>query len=128
MVETRKMFTLDEARRALPLVRVIAADMQETVNLLTELPGGTSFLYGATPLDQLPPKVQDQALEWQERIEGLVGELKEIGVELKGFQPVLVDFPAWRDEEVVFLCWAEGETDIGFWHPVATGFRGRKPL
>ncbi len=128
MVETRRMFTLDEARRALPLVRQIAADMQEAVNHLTKLPSGTSLLYGASPLEELPAGIQAQAREWKERIEALTLELDEIGVEVKGFQPVLVDFPSWRDEEIVFLCWAEGEDDITFWHDLAAGYRGRQHL
>ncbi len=128
MVEQRKMFTLDEARRALPLVRRIAADLQTVVNHLTKLPGGTSLLYGASPLEDLPDGIQSRAGDLQSRIESLAGELTEIGVELKGFQPVLVDFPTWRDEEVVYLCWAEGESDIGFWHSVSEGFKSRQPL
>jgi hypothetical protein len=128
MVEPRRVFTLEEARRALPLVRRIAADMQQTVDMLVKLPGGTSFLYGATPIDNLTPAIQVQARQWQEQIDGLAAELREIGVELKGFQPVLVDFPSWRDEEMVFLCWAEGEDDIAFWHAITSGFRSRQPL
>ena len=128
MTETRKMFTVVEARRALPLVRRIAKDLQEAVDVLTKLPGGTSFLYGASQLDELAPKIQKQADALKDRIENLSREIAELGVELKGFQPVLVDFPSWREEEVVYLCWAEGESDISFWHSVSTGFRGRKPI
>lgn len=128
MVVTRRMFTLDEARRALPLVRQIAADMQEAVNHLTKLPGGTSLLYGASSLEELSAGIQMQAREWKEQIEALALELDEIGVELKGFQPVLVDFPSWREEELVFLCWAAGEDDITFWHDLTAGYRGRQRL
>ncbi len=128
MVETRRMFTLDEARRALPLVRQIAAEMQDAVNRLTKLPGGTSLLYGASPLEELPAGIQIQAREWKERIEALAAELDEIGVEVKGFQPVLVDFPSRRDEDIVYLCWAEGEDDIAYWHDLTAGYRGRQRL
>jgi hypothetical protein len=128
MVNERKTFTLDEARRALPLVKQIAADLQQAVNALTKLPGGTSFLYGASPLDDLSPVHQPKAQELQEQIEALSAELLEVGVEVKGFQPVLVDFLAWRDETMVYLCWAEGETDISHWHSLSEGYRGRHPL
>jgi hypothetical protein len=40
----------------------------------------------------------------------------------------LVDFPALRDEREVYLCWVEGEPDIGFWHDLDAGFAGREPL
>jgi hypothetical protein len=128
MVTERKTFTLDEARRALPLVKKIAADLQQAVNALTKLPGGTSFLYGASSLDELAPVNRPKAQEFREQIEALSAELLEIGVEIKGFQPVLVDFPAWRDEEMVCLCWAEGEADIAHWHALSEGYRGRHPL
>jgi hypothetical protein len=128
MVDKPKMFTLEEARRALPLVRQIAADLQEAVNSLTKLPGGTSLLYGASPLDELPSALQDQARICKERVDALSEEMADIGVELKGFQPVLVDFRSRRDEDIVYLCWAEGEEDIHFWHDLASGYRGRQPL
>ena len=128
MVAERRTFTLEEARRALPLVKQIATELQGAVNRLTKLPGGTSFLYGANHLDELAPSLRPKAEELQVQIEALTGELLEIGVEVKGFQPVLVDFLSWKDEEMVYLCWAEGETDITQWHSLSEGYRGRHPL
>jgi hypothetical protein len=40
----------------------------------------------------------------------------------------LVDFPAVREGTEVYLCWQEGEEEIGFWHEPDTGFAGRRPL
>jgi hypothetical protein len=40
----------------------------------------------------------------------------------------LVDFPALREGAEVYLCWQEGEEEIGFWHEPDTGFAGRRPL
>ena len=40
----------------------------------------------------------------------------------------LVDFPALRDGREIYLCWEEGEEEIGFWHDPDTGFGGRRPL
>jgi hypothetical protein len=128
MVSERRTFTLDEARRALPLVRQIASDLQRAVNALTKLPGGTSFLYGANQLEEIVPSLQPKAADLRQQIDALTAELTEIGVEVKGFQPVLVDFLAWRDENMVYLCWAEGETDILHWHSLEEGYRGRHPL
>lgn len=53
---------------------------------------------------------------------------EELGCELKGLDPGLIDFYAERDGELVYLCWREGETRISFWHPLSTGFAGRRPL
>ncbi len=40
----------------------------------------------------------------------------------------LVDFPAERDGQRVFLCWRLGEEHVAHWHPLDTGFSGRRPL
>lgn len=40
----------------------------------------------------------------------------------------LVDFPALREGAEVYLCWQEGEEEIGFWHEPDAGFAGRRPL
>lgn len=54
--------------------------------------------------------------------------LEEIGVVVKDLDAGLVDFPALRDGEEVFLCWQLGERDVAWWHGLDEGFRGRKPL
>lgn len=40
----------------------------------------------------------------------------------------LVDFPALRDDAEIYLCWQEGEEEIGFWHEPDAGFAGRRTL
>jgi len=40
----------------------------------------------------------------------------------------LVDFLGERDGERVWLCWLVGEDRVGHWHPLDTGFSGRRPL
>ena len=55
-------------------------------------------------------------------------ELQAMGVVLRDLDRGLVDFPARRDGQEIFLCWAEGEDEIGFWHDPESGFAGRRPL
>jgi hypothetical protein len=52
----------------------------------------------------------------------------EWGVELKDPRLGLVDFPAVRGSEVVYLCWREGEPEVTHWHPMTTGYGDRRPL
>ena len=40
----------------------------------------------------------------------------------------LVDFPAEREGERVYLCWRVGEERIAWWHETDAGFAGRTPL
>lgn len=54
--------------------------------------------------------------------------LQEMGVHLKDAREGLVDFLAYRDGELVELCWKLGEQRVAHWHRIGEGFRGRKPL
>jgi hypothetical protein len=58
---------------------------------------------------------------------GLV-ELAERGIILRDATTGLVDFPAERDGEPVFLCWRLGEEEVAFFHGERGGFRSRRPL
>ena len=122
------IFTVDEARRAMPLVSQIANDLQHTVEALKSIPSGLSYLYGTDVPAEMPEGDRRRAVSLRAAIEALADEMQEIGVHLKGVQPVLVDFPAVRDGEAIFLCWALGETDIGHWHTASGGYHGRQPL
>jgi hypothetical protein len=58
----------------------------------------------------------------------LIGELGERDIVLRDLDRGLVDFPSLRGGQEVYLCWEEGETEIGFWHEPDAGFAGRRPL
>jgi len=62
-----------------------------------------------------------------DRLSLLISKIQEKGVELKDADVGLVDFPALRFSEPVYLCWKLGEEEVLFWHG-SEGFRGRKPL
>ena len=49
-------------------------------------------------------------------------ELRELEIVLRDLDRGLVDFPALRDGREVYLCWEEGEAEIGFWHEPDAGF------
>ena len=55
-------------------------------------------------------------------------ELQEMDVVLRDLERGLVDFPSMRDGEEVYLCWEEGEAEVGFWHDAESGYGGRQPL
>jgi hypothetical protein len=57
-----------------------------------------------------------------------LGELEAVEVVLRDIDRGLVDFPAIRDGEEVYLCWLLDEPEIGFWHAPDTGFGGRVSL
>jgi len=64
----------------------------------------------------------------QETLKAEVEYLADRGILLRDPDTGLIDFPAERDGEQVFLCWRLGEGDVAYYHGVNSGFSGRKPL
>ena len=58
----------------------------------------------------------------------ILAGLRELGLVLRDLDRGLVDFPALRNGREVYLCWEEGEEQIGYWHDLDTGYGGRQPL
>ncbi len=57
------------------------------------------------------------------------GELEAVDIVLRDVDRGLIDFPALRDGEEVYLCWlVDEEETISFWHEPEAGFGGRRPL
>ena len=54
--------------------------------------------------------------------------LRDREIVLRDLDSGLVDFPALRDDDEIYLCWQEGEEEIGFWHEPDAGFAGRRTL
>jgi hypothetical protein len=57
-----------------------------------------------------------------------IQQLVDWGIELKELETGLVDFPARREGREVYLCWRLGESEVGYWHEMDTGFAGRMPV
>jgi len=55
-------------------------------------------------------------------------ELQAEEVVLRDLERGLIDFPALMEGREVYLCWEEGEDEIGWWHETDAGHAGRQPL
>lgn len=112
------MFTVDEARDRLAELRVRIADFlvirADLAELRADLHYGTGNLADAKALEA--------------RLYGELEQLESTGGQVKGFAPLLLDWPGVRDRVPVLWCWLEGEPDIGWYHRVDTGFAGRRPV
>ena len=62
------------------------------------------------------------------KLEVEVRKLEELGCVLRDMSLGLVDFPAVRLGERVWLCWKLGEDHVRFWHTRHEGYAGRKPV
>lgn len=80
-------------------------------------------LTGSSPIGALA-----EAKAWEARLYADLEYLANHGVEVKGYAPLLLDFPGEIDRVPVYWCWLEGDTDITWYHRVDCGFAGRRPV
>ncbi len=66
--------------------------------------------------------------ELKHEIGRLIYRIESYGCVVKDIDLGLVDFPATRNDEPIYLCWKLGEPSVGYWHGVEDGFASRKPL
>jgi hypothetical protein len=124
-----KTFTIEQANRTLPLVRRIVQDIVDHYARWQELVKALDVV-AASPapdtvrIDRLQRDVQSAA----RTIDAFVRELTDLGVEMKGFDVGLVDFPGEMGGHPVYLCWRLGEPAVAHWHERDAGFAGRQPL
>jgi hypothetical protein len=64
----------------------------------------------------------------KEALEACTEQIGELGGEVKGVEPVLVDFLGVRERRLIYWCWTKGEQRITHWHHVDEGFSARQPL
>lgn len=127
----RTKFTIEEANRTLPLLRRIVGDVvrdywrwQEKVREFEEVAANRQLGEANEDADRLEKETLDLARD----IEGYISEIKQLGVEMKGIDSGLVDFPAEVNGRPVLLCWQLGEESVQYWHEENSGFAGRQPV
>ena len=126
-----KKFSLDEANRMLPLVSRIVRDIidhyrewQRTVEAF-EIAATLNRSDKPTPEAEV---LQHLAQELARDIQGFVSELLRLGLEFKGFELGLVDFPAEVDGRNICWCWKHGESVVAYWHETDAGYNGRQSV
>lgn len=129
-----QLFTLEQAEALLPQIRGELLAMQDCKRELDRLREELSRVtQSATGNGHV--KDEDSVGKKRREAEALVEQINERltringwGVELKGLDDGLVDFPSEREGRVVYLCWKVGEDRIEWWHDIDTGFAGRQTL
>jgi hypothetical protein len=117
------LFTVAEARTQLDALRPTLTELIAVRADATELAASLAPGGSPTPLGALPELKAAQA-----RLDELMTIVQQTGVELKGFAPLLLDFPADLDGVPVLLCWLEGDDGLDWYHRLDLGFAGRRPL
>ena len=125
-----RLFTLEEANALLPELRELLAELRRAVEehdaVAPEARTARAKIRGNGRGIREEPLARQEATH--EQIRRLSGRIQELGIELKDPRTGLVDFPSLREGRTVYLCWKLDEPAVAYWHPVDTGFAGRRPL
>jgi hypothetical protein len=125
--DQQRYFTLQEARQTLETVRPLMDEVQTIrQNILERQP-------------EIWPAIERSAgnggnpalskLVWDfERLDNLLHRIQALGVLVKDLGTGLLDFPALKDGQEIYLCWKYGEADIQFWHEIEAGYEGRQKI
>ena len=121
-------FSVDDANKILPTVIKkfsYAKKMKaEVMKMEQQLASGITPTSSLEEYAIIKRKLNSTITNFYQSLE----DLESTGVVLKGLDEGLLDFPAKRFDEEIWLCWKEGEKVIKFWHEKDTGFMGRKPI
>lgn len=130
-----RTYTVEEANRELPRVRPIVAQIAELSALRPDLEEQLRMAEyaaqrpGANGDDRERHQQANDAVNGaEEELLKAVMSLNTMGIQLKGALEGLIDFPSYRDGELIELCWKLGEERVEHWHRIGEGFGGRKRL
>jgi hypothetical protein len=131
------MVTLEEANALLPKVHRQLKTLRDhrQVILRTQAQIEIEEMTGSNSKGEFTPEAKASLTQWMEtfhqqtrQFEQILEDLLLLGVQIKDLDAGLVDFYSRRGEDIVFLCWKEGEAEIRHWHTLQGGFQNRKPL
>ncbi len=132
-----KVFTVEQADRLLPSLEAVLREMDHRslrLREVLELIVDAEEYWGA--------RIADPDVEGREKYGDLLRERDDVqaalhedieriaafGAVLKDYQQGLVDFYGYVEGRLVFLCWQRGEPAVKFYHPLESGFAGRRRL
>ena len=124
-----KLFTVEEANELLPTVRRVVEKIRGAHAQVAGLQEAARAAAAGAALGGGGMEGGARYVRALTTLAGRVGQLEELGVQLKDYERGLVDFPSLREGRLVLLCWQWGEGDhIEWWHDLEAGFAGRQPL
>jgi len=134
-VQRLRTYTVEEANQELPRVRRIVKQIAELSALVPELEDQARIAEYESKRNGAGNDRRDRHQQAREAVSGAelellkaVASLNGMGIQLKGPLEGLIDFPSYRDGELVELCWKLGEDRVEHWHHVGEGYAGRKRL
>ncbi len=124
-MDEERLFTVDEANAALPELRERLARIRDARQTMLD---AASLVKERVVADGGGSNAGPGYWEATAALKAEVERLAQEGIMLRDPEKGLVDFPGERDGDRVYLCWRVGEERVAHWHPLDTGFSGRRPL
>ena len=133
--KTIQIFTIEQARAMLPLLRLIVTDISLSHRELTErksnLPrmlrrneGSSRFQVYDAEIVEIQEDLQNETAH----LDDYVSELEQLGVILRSAHDGIVDFPAQIDDTPAFYTWQMEQPDVLEYHWADESTADRKPI
>jgi len=120
-------FTLQQANEALQTIRPLMDDVQAIrQKILASQPEAWPAIEKSA--GNGGNKALSSIVGEFEKLDALIHQILDTGVQIKDINIGLLDFSAMRGGREVYLCWQYGEDDIAYWHEVNAGYAGRQPI
>jgi hypothetical protein len=112
-LESRRLFTLAEARELLPSVQELTADAARQAEALAD---------AIDAIDENDPQRKVLGAELKMIVDDWAARIRDLGLEAKGLW--LVDF----DNGEGYYCWQHPEPSLSHYHEYEDGFAGRMKI
>lgn len=123
-----KHFTVEEANALIPFLREKFAQIHALLPPLIERREKMKPIFRAARRNG-GGGGDSRYLDLSLQVQRHIAEILQKGVLIKDLERGLVDFPALRGDQEVFLCWELKEADeVRYWHDLFSGYAGRRPL
>ncbi|HVB13396.1 MAG TPA: DUF2203 domain-containing protein [Candidatus Dormibacteraeota bacterium] len=126
MPDAERLYTVAQASQLLPTLTQVLQSLLVQLGVATD-PEALGRIRGAEGHNG-GGAAASAMLRAGDRVEREMEFLHQHGILLRDAHSGLVDFPAERDGQPVFLCWRLGEPAISYWHQRDEGFVNRQRL
>lgn len=122
-----RYYTVEEANQTLPQLELLVTELIATHNRILAARHEIESVLAKSQANSGSVAAGQVVLDFT-RLERLMHQINELGVEVKDITTGLCDFVALHQGREVYLCWRYGEPQVAWWHELHTGFAGRRPV
>ncbi|HUP79132.1 MAG TPA: DUF2203 domain-containing protein [Pirellula sp.] len=133
--KTTHLFTIEQARAMLPLLRLIVTDISLSHRELTERKSNLRRMLRRNTgkarfqiYDAEITEIQEDLKNKTSHLEDYVSELEQLGVILRSSHDGIVDFPTVIDDRPAYYTWQMEQQDIVDFHLADETTADRKPI